>query len=181
MTERNGRILTNGMTVDEWAKSKNASVAEEFVLVDSKGRRRASLDVQAKGAGLTVVDGEGRPRAALVAFEDGSAYLFTVGACGSGSRVMMGHDDTGVANVTIVEHNRIRVSLNRHGVVLYGDAGNPTVSISTREDGTGAVEFFDPDGSGSVKLDNRLVSEVVQLLESARTVGRQDCAPSSAT
>ncbi|MGH7915783.1 MAG: hypothetical protein ACREPW_14220 [Candidatus Binataceae bacterium] len=110
-------------------------VAEEFVLVDSHGERRATLSLDAAGGpALALSDANGRARATI-----------RLGVDGAPSVVL--YDTSG--------RRRLEVALKADGATglgLYDETGEGRAELVVSGSGAPALSLFGPNGKRLVKL-----------------------------
>ena len=111
--------------------------AEEFVLVDSRGERRAALSVAADGApALTLSDAAGTVRAAVRLNFEGAPALVLYDAIG---------------------RRRLEVALkpdSTTGIGLYDEAGEGRAELVVAPSGSPSLTLFGPNGRRISRLPN---------------------------
>ena len=122
-------------SINRSAPPLKSVVAEQFVLVDSTGERRATLSFDADGGpALALSDGSGRARAAI-----------RLGVDGAPSVVL--YDTTG--------RRRLEVALKADGAAglgLYEETGEGRAELVVSASGTPALSLFGPGGKRLAKL-----------------------------
>lgn len=110
-------------------------MAEQFVLVDSRGEHRATLSLDADGGpALALSDASGRARAAILLAADGAPSVVL-------------YDATG--------RRRLEVALKSDGAAglgLYDETGEGRAELVVSGSGAPALSLYGPDGKRLAKL-----------------------------
>ncbi len=143
------------------SKSRTKLVeATEFRLVDQKGTVRASLAVGRGGATISLNNGAGHPRAALVVGEDGAPRLDLLDRTDS-SRASLRLAGDGSPELSLSgapkielsdEPGKPRASLailadGEAALSLAGSSEKPRARVAVRSDGCPTLKLLDDDGS----------------------------------
>jgi hypothetical protein len=136
--DSNGRSATADISDTSSRAARFRSVsAEEFVLVDSRGERRAALSVAADGApALTLSDAAGTVRAAVRLNFEGAPALVLYDAIG---------------------RRRLEVALkpdSTTGIGLYDEAGEGRAELVVAPSGSPSLTLFGPNGRRISRLPN---------------------------
>ncbi|MEO7987328.1 MAG: hypothetical protein ABI766_12415 [Gemmatimonadales bacterium] len=151
--------------------------SQSFLLRDSRGQIRATLNMNEKGAAqLALQDGTGRQRLRLSVLSDGSSGAAFVDSTGA-SRIVMGLLPDETSTIVLADHagkTRTVLGLSRNGAstIVFADAGGITrAGMGVDQRGQGTFTMIDRSGAqGQEASDEVAPSSADSVIDSVTPV-----------